>query len=96
MRSLDAGRLGLPIPRPQPLFCVSGPPIPVPKVPKDDPDFEKQACSGGLGDRGAGGRDGGELAARTCGPVAAAAAGLARPFPSEPPTTTHTHTQTKP
>lgn len=34
-------RFGLPIPRPEPLFCVSGKAIPVPKVSRDDPDFDK-------------------------------------------------------
>ena len=34
------GRWGLPIPRQVPLFMVVGKPIPVPKLPKDHPEFE--------------------------------------------------------
>jgi 2-acylglycerol O-acyltransferase 2 len=34
------GRWGLPVPRPAPLYMVSGKPIPVPKLAKDHPDFE--------------------------------------------------------
>eukprot|EP00877_Chromochloris_zofingiensis_P005689 jgi/Chrzof1/15120/Cz09g27290.t1_DGAT2D[v5.2] len=34
------GRWGLPVPRKQPLYMVSGAPIPVPKVAKDSPEFE--------------------------------------------------------
>ncbi|MEW5300702.1 MAG: hypothetical protein WDW36_003613 [Sanguina aurantia] len=36
------GVAGLPIPRPQPIYMVSGIPIPVPRVPLNDPDFEKK------------------------------------------------------
>jgi 2-acylglycerol O-acyltransferase 2 len=34
------GRWGLPIPRQVPLYMVMGKPIPVPKLPRDHPEFE--------------------------------------------------------
>ena len=34
------GRWGLPVPRQAPLYMVSGAPIPVPEVARDDPGFE--------------------------------------------------------
>ena len=34
------GRWGLPVPRRAELFMVSGPPVPVPKVARDSPDFD--------------------------------------------------------
>ncbi|KAG2429040.1 hypothetical protein HXX76_011282 [Chlamydomonas incerta] len=36
------GWMGLPVPRPIPIYMVNGKPIPVPKVPRDSPDFDKE------------------------------------------------------
>ncbi|GIL50995.1 hypothetical protein Vafri_7066 [Volvox africanus] len=36
------GWMGLPVPKPLPIYMVNGRPIPVPKVPRDSPDFDKE------------------------------------------------------
>lgn len=36
------GWMGLPVPRPLPIYMVNGKAIKVPKIARDDPDFEKQ------------------------------------------------------
>lgn len=36
------GWMGLPVPKPMPIYMVNGRPIPVPKVSRDAPDFEQQ------------------------------------------------------
>ncbi|KAG2495179.1 hypothetical protein HYH03_006785 [Edaphochlamys debaryana] len=36
------GWMGLPVPKPLPIFMVNGKPIPVPRIPRDHPDFDKK------------------------------------------------------
>ncbi|GFR52112.1 hypothetical protein Agub_g14625 [Astrephomene gubernaculifera] len=36
------GWMGLPVPKPLPVYMVNGKPIPVPKIPRDSPDFDKE------------------------------------------------------